>query len=252
MSEETTNPAPDAAPDGTLLTDGVQAQADAPAGDRATAQAEDKPDEQGQAADSEAIDKPGEDADPSKAVPEGPDGYQIEFAEGTQVDDGLLAGFITVAHELGINREQAQKLLLLCAHLEDNILAARGLAQKIDAGEAVLQELLRGSDEQGGLEGLALQNKLPADDDLFEQCLARWVEIAQAWRLFLPAGAVFYTATPDALPGLDLNAGQPLSPDEAAGLFPVSAAAGWTFVVLSPEGFRGEVRLVSGAAPKQP
>lgn len=110
MSEETTNPAPDAAPDGTLLTDGVQAQADAPAGDRATAQAEDKPDEQGQAADSEAIDKPGEDADPSKAVPEGPDGYQIEFAEGTQVDDGLLAGFKTVAHELGINQEQAQKL----------------------------------------------------------------------------------------------------------------------------------------------
>ena len=149
-------------------------------------------------------------------------------------------------------REQAQKLLLLCAHLEDNILAARGLAQKIDAGEAVLQELLRGSDEQEGLEGLALQNKLPADDDLFGQCLARWVEIAQAWRQFLPAGAVFYTATPDALPGLDLNAGQPLSPDEAAGLFPVSAAAGWTFVVFSPEGFRGEVRLVSGAAPKQP
>ena len=110
MSEETTNPAPDAAPDGTLLTDGVQAQADAPAGDRATAQAEDKPDEQGQAADSEATDKPGEDADLAKSVPENPEGYQLEFAEGTQVDDGLLAGFKTVAHELGINQEQAQKL----------------------------------------------------------------------------------------------------------------------------------------------
>ena len=43
-------------------------------------------------------------------MPEKPDGYQIEFAEGTQVDDGLLAGFKTVAHELGINQEQAQKL----------------------------------------------------------------------------------------------------------------------------------------------
>ena len=53
--------------------------------------------------------------------------------------------------------EQAQKLLLLCAHLEDNILAARGLTHKISADEAVLQELLRGNDEREALEGMALQ-----------------------------------------------------------------------------------------------
>ena len=144
MSEEITNPAPDAAPDGTLLTDGVQAQADAPAGDKATAQAEDKPDEQGQAADSEATDKPGEDADPAKAVPENPEGYQLEFAEGTQVDDGLLAGFKTVAHELGINREQAQKLASFyateVAKMNASALEARG-KQLADAEEGWIKEI---------------------------------------------------------------------------------------------------------------
>ena len=152
MSEETTNPAPDAAPDGTLLTDGVQAQADAQAGDKAMAQAEAKPDERSQAADGEAADKPGEDADPVKSVPEKPEGYQFEFEEGTQVDDGLLAGFKTVAHELGINQGQAQKLASFyateVAKMNASALEARG-KQLADAEEGWIKEIKAMPDFEG-------------------------------------------------------------------------------------------------------
>ena len=146
--------------------------------------------------------------------------------------------------------EQAQKLLLLCAHLEDNILAARGLTHKISAGEAVLQELLRGNDEREALEGMALQEATSTGDDLFGQYLARWGEIARAWRVFLPDDAAFYAADFSALPGLDANAAQPLPRAEAARLFPASLAAGWKFIVLTPEEIRGNVRLISGRGPQ--
>ena len=146
--------------------------------------------------------------------------------------------------------EQAQKLLLLCAHLEDNILAARRLTHKINAGEAALQELLRGSDEREDFEGIALQGAAPTGDDLLGQYLARWGEIARAWRVFLPAGSVFYTADLNALPGLDVSAAQPLPPEEASRLFPASLAVGWTFIALAPKELCGELRLFSGCYPQ--
>ena len=43
-------------------------------------------------------------------MPESPDGYALAFAKDVSVDTGLLATFQGTAHELGLNRGQAQKL----------------------------------------------------------------------------------------------------------------------------------------------
>lgn len=145
-------------------------------------------------------------------------------------------------------REQAQKLLLLCVYLEDNVLAARELVKEISVGEAALQELLRDG-EPGGAGDMACLDIASAGDELLEQCLARWTEILRAWLIFLPQEAVFYTTDFAALPGLDFGEAQPLPPAEARLLFPVSAAAGWTFSNLAPEGFSRKVRLISGHCP---
>ena len=48
--------------------------------------------------------------DEAESVPAGPDGYELEFAETTQVDQDLLSDFQKAAHELGISRSKAQKL----------------------------------------------------------------------------------------------------------------------------------------------
>jgi len=48
--------------------------------------------------------------DPADKVPDKPEGYELKFAEGTQVDQALLADFQKEAHALGIKPTQAQKL----------------------------------------------------------------------------------------------------------------------------------------------
>ncbi len=145
-------------------------------------------------------------------------------------------------------REQAQKLLLLCVYLEDNVLAARDLVRKISADEAVLQELLREGGQGETVDTACLEIALTGDE-LLEQCLARWTEILRAWLIFLPGEAVFYTADFAALPGLGSEAAQTLPPEEAARLFPASLAAGWVFAGLSLDGFARKVRLISGRCP---
>ena len=49
-------------------------------------------------------------ADPMSVVPAKPEDYQLTFAEGISVDEGLLNGFKAKAHELGIPQGQAQQL----------------------------------------------------------------------------------------------------------------------------------------------
>jgi hypothetical protein len=52
----------------------------------------------------------GKDAGKDDPVPGKPEGYALKFAEGTQVDAELLAGFQKAAHKVGIGQIQAQKL----------------------------------------------------------------------------------------------------------------------------------------------
>lgn len=108
MPEETTTTTQDNAADSTLLTG--QAENTSPEGQNVQPPADDgKPKDQ---ADDgvHAETATAEDADTSKAVPEGPDGYKFEFEQDTKVDEALLGGFREVAHQLGITHEQAQKL----------------------------------------------------------------------------------------------------------------------------------------------
>jgi hypothetical protein len=52
--------------------------------------------------------------------PEKPEGYELAFAEGTQVDSGLLGQFQKTAHEAGLTKGQAQKVAdLYAAHMAD-------------------------------------------------------------------------------------------------------------------------------------
>lgn len=62
----------------------------------------------GEGEDSAAQQK--EPEDPAAQVPESPEGYAIQFAEGLALDGELLGAFQKTAHELGINQGQAQKL----------------------------------------------------------------------------------------------------------------------------------------------
>lgn len=48
--------------------------------------------------------------DAAASVPAKPEDYQIAFADGVTVDEGLLGNFKAAAHELGIPQGQAQKL----------------------------------------------------------------------------------------------------------------------------------------------
>ena len=48
--------------------------------------------------------------DPADKVPDKPEGYDLKFAEGTQVDTELLSGFQAAAHELGLSQTKAQAL----------------------------------------------------------------------------------------------------------------------------------------------
>ena len=144
-------------------------------------------------------------------------------------------------------REQAQKLLLLYAHLEDSILAARNLAREISAGEEVLFDLLRAEEQEDSTRAMPpLADISRAGEALLEQSLARWPEVLRAWTTLLPPAAVFYTANLAALPGLEAESARPLPQEEAARLFPASTAAGWTFAGIAPDAARPEVRLISG------
>ena len=48
--------------------------------------------------------------DPAAQVPDKPEGYNLKFAEETQVDTALLDGFRKTAKEIGLTQGQAQKL----------------------------------------------------------------------------------------------------------------------------------------------
>lgn len=73
--------------------------------------------------------------DPADKTPDKPEGYDLKFAEGTQVDQELLAGFQKTAHELGISQGKAQKLVeLYQAH------AARAGDRLADAQRQALEK----------------------------------------------------------------------------------------------------------------
>lgn len=58
--------------------------------------------------------------DPAAQVPDKPEGYDLKFAEETQVDTALLDGFRKTALEIGLTQGQAQKLgSLYEAHMKD-------------------------------------------------------------------------------------------------------------------------------------
>lgn len=72
-------------------------------------------------------------------VPDAPEGYELTFDEGVQVDKELLGNFQTTAHKLGLNTEQAQELASLYAgHVAG--------AEK--AQQQALAEVQRGWEEQ--------------------------------------------------------------------------------------------------------
>lgn len=148
-------------------------------------------------------------------------------------------------------REQAQKLLLLYAHLEDSILAARKLAREISAGEEVLFDLLRAEEQEESAHAMPpLADISKAGEALLEQSLARWPEVLRAWLALLPPEVVFYTADLAALPGLEAEDVRPLPPEEAARLFSASVNAGWSFVAIVLNESCGRIRLVSGQSPE--
>jgi hypothetical protein len=51
--------------------------------------------------------------DPAATVPDKPEGYDLTFGDGTQVDEDLLGSFKATAHELGLTQGQSQKLAAL-------------------------------------------------------------------------------------------------------------------------------------------
>lgn len=62
------------------------------------------------------LDEDGESEDKPAEQPKAPEEYQFEFPEGVQVDEGALAEFKPLAKELGLNQEQAQKLVSMYAN----------------------------------------------------------------------------------------------------------------------------------------
>ena len=57
----------------------------------------------------------GDEQKPEQKVPDSPEGYELTFDEGVQVDKALLGNFQTTAHKLGLNTGQAQELASLYA-----------------------------------------------------------------------------------------------------------------------------------------
>ena len=92
----------------TLLTQPEEGtQPDAAAGQQQQAQKDDVQKTPGDAA--------------AAVVPDTPDGYALQFAEGLDVDNALLGGFKNTAHELGLNQNQAQKLAdMYVNHMKDS------------------------------------------------------------------------------------------------------------------------------------
>lgn len=78
-----------------------------------TAEVEDQGQEQDQGQD----DKKGSESEDDQldAKPDAPEGYGLNFAEGTQVDEELLGQFQKAAHEMGLTLGQAQKVADLYA-----------------------------------------------------------------------------------------------------------------------------------------
>jgi hypothetical protein len=84
-----------------MLTKGLEGERD---GQPAPQDGEPKEGEENQEADEKAL-----------AVPEKPEGYEVTFPEGTDVDQEMLTAYRAKAHELGLNQKQFQELAGLYA-----------------------------------------------------------------------------------------------------------------------------------------
>ena len=99
---------------------------------RLRGESQDKPEgeakpEGAKAQEGDAGKEEGKKADPDAEVPDKPEGYDLKFAEGTEVDTALLDSFRKGALEMGLTRGQAQKLgNLYEAHM-------KGAAERVQA-----------------------------------------------------------------------------------------------------------------------
>ena len=101
--EGTAAPGGDAGTGGSLMTDGLNDKPlETKPADDAGEGGEQKPDEA------------------ASGVPESPDGYELKFDEAVEVDTALLDAFQKTAHEVGLTREQAQKLAEMYADKVSN------------------------------------------------------------------------------------------------------------------------------------
>lgn len=81
----------------------------------------------------------GQKADPALAVPEKPEDYAFTFDKGVSIDKAVLGNFKGLAHELGINQTQAQKLAGFYANT---------MLKSMEAQQAALAETEKGWIEQ--------------------------------------------------------------------------------------------------------
>lgn len=77
--------------------------------------------------------------DPALAIPETPEGYELSFDDGVQVDKALLGTFQEVAHKMGLNAGQAQEVAsVYAAHV----------AEQEKAQQQALAEVQRGWEDE--------------------------------------------------------------------------------------------------------
>lgn len=72
--------------------------------------------------------------------PETPEGYNFEFPEGMQVDEGRLGAFTAKAHELGLNQKQAMELIIADSEFSQAALVEMQ-EQMVQKSEAELAQL---------------------------------------------------------------------------------------------------------------
>lgn len=103
---------------GTLLTRNEPQTEEQRGGEQGKGQEDKKPEE-------------GKEQDPEDAVPEKPEGYDLKFDKGVNVDKALLGSFTTKAHELGLSQKQAQALSSIYAkHAVESGQVAQAAQQK--------------------------------------------------------------------------------------------------------------------------
>ncbi|MDR1684870.1 MAG: hypothetical protein LBR82_00235 [Desulfovibrio sp.] len=93
---------------------------------------------EGKAGDKKEPEKPAED-DPAAKVPDKPEGYEIKFAEETQVDEAMLSTFKATAHELGLSQGQSQKLASMYEAQVGRLQEAAVKAQQAALGKVQLE-----------------------------------------------------------------------------------------------------------------